>query len=277
MTDDSSELHRNSQLPSSDLETQQRQLHVCWSNKLEDVTRIVGENSQGYKFMHIEASRNNMRSYEIFMYLSICFGPLSAVITGIGISLQPDAPTLFPIISGVVAFVAGIFTTIVKFGKFDQSASSHKLAASKYTSLESNVRRQLTLPRDIRIDSVNYIHWLNTAYDELFMASPLIPDIIVRRYNKNALKSGISTPTKQHNIITINTDYENNTIADLNNCMKIKINLKPDDVENVQGEEKRLSNTTNIKRTGSFLPFSELNQYSDGMMNYEMNRMIRFK
>jgi hypothetical protein len=269
-------------LPTNSLEMETTQ-NVSWNAALEEVTRTVGENSQGYKFMHIKAARSNLKRYEFLMYMSIFLGPLSAVISGVGMSLQPDPPAVFDIISSIIAFIAGIFTAIVKFGKFDQSAISHKLAASKYTSLESNVRRQLTLPRNVRIASVNYISWLNTVYDELFISSPLIPDRIVSDYERSNMHTGISTPTKQNNVILINTDYEQDTITALTNNNAIQINKQHSnqqleaEKEPSPEENEALSNTNNIKRTGSFIPFTELNQYSDGMMNYEMKRLIGFK
>jgi hypothetical protein len=260
-------------------------LHTKWNSKMEVVTRSIGENSQGYKFMHIRAAQTDMKYYEILMYLGIIMGPLSAVISGIGMSLRPEAPTTFPIISSIVGFIAGILTTVVKFSKFDQVASAHKLAASKYTSLESNVRRQLSLPRDVRIDSMTYIQWLNTSYDELFLASPLIPDKIVEQYEKASEETGISIPIRQNVTITVNTDYEDRAISDLTNTQNILVNgkNKPElPIEHDQGplptpeEHKTLQGTTSIKRGASFLPLSELNKYSDGMMKYEMKRMMGF-
>ena len=54
-------------LPTNSLEMETTQ-NVSWNAALEEVTRTVGENSQGYKFMHIKAARSNLKRYEFLMY-----------------------------------------------------------------------------------------------------------------------------------------------------------------------------------------------------------------
>ena len=100
--------------------------------------------------------------------------------------------------------MSGIVVAITKFGKFEERSSHHKLAASKYTSLESNVRRQLILCRTDRINAGQYLEWIGNSFDELFLASPLVARNIYEKYVELAHKNGISVPDEYE--ITINID-----------------------------------------------------------------------
>ena len=65
----------------------------------------------------------------------------------------------------------------VKFYKIEESSSLHSIAASKYTSLEKNIHRQLQLYKSDRISPQDYLEWLTTTFDELLISSPLIPNV----------------------------------------------------------------------------------------------------
>jgi hypothetical protein len=179
-----------------------------WESQIELVAKSIGENAQGYKFMHIDAARNEVNMYDKVMYLSLIVGPLEIAVNALGMLLNPDGPILVPTIAIVLGFLTTVFISIVKFGEFNESAVSHKRAASEYTSLESNVRRQMALPRDVRIDAVAYVNWLGLSYDRVFTGAPLISQKIVDRYTKVADSSGVSIPTLKDVVIDVNTDYE---------------------------------------------------------------------
>lgn len=240
---------------------------TSWTIQLETAAKIIGERAQGFKIMHIQASKRHRSTYNRLMYLSIVFGPLAAIISGIGVTLYPDDPSLFPVISSIIAFLAGIFVSVVKFSKFEQSASAHKLAAAKYTSLENNVRRQLTLPRNVRTNAARYTHWLSTSYDDLFLASPLIDTHIVRRYNAGAKASGLSVPLEQEIVISINTDYDHGSIN-----TQLSTNPSPD-VPSLNKVPRSPSKTVTRKKH-EIIPLPELKQFGDGMMKYEVDRMM---
>jgi hypothetical protein len=232
-----SPLMRKSSLGSATEEFQGNQ-HVEWSTHLENVTKTLGEHAQGFKLMHIQSARKNQYRYNAIMYASLFVGPLASVVSGIGITQNPpDTPAFYPVIASVISFFAGLLTMVIKFGKFDQSSSAHKLAASRYTSLESNVRRQLDLPRNIRVEAVNYLAWLHASYDEVFVTSPLIPVSIVRSYSAHAAKTGAPVPPEQEVIININTDYEKTNIQELGNVLEINVNESNSEKQQSESKE----------------------------------------
>ena len=93
---------------------------VLWTEAIEDSVKVIGEKSKGYKIMHMENSRKANKLYNWLMYTGICLGPLAGLISGIGTTLNPEAPSLFPVISSCVAFLSGVSVAIIKFGKYEE-------------------------------------------------------------------------------------------------------------------------------------------------------------
>jgi len=148
-----------------------------WNDKIEYTIKDVGETAKAFKMMHIEMARHYSRIYKIYAYLGIIMGPLAGIITGFQPSFvfPTELDVFFTIFVTIISFLSGAIVAIIKFGKFDEASSANKLAASRYTSLESNVRRQLSLYREDRPPAKMYLEWITKAIDELFLASPLIP------------------------------------------------------------------------------------------------------
>jgi hypothetical protein len=261
-----------------------------WNDKIEEVVKNIGEMSTGYKIMHIEVAQQNYKSYKKWMLLAIVLGPISGVLSSIGAVINSDI--ILPIIASIFSFLSGIAVSIVKFGNFEELSIANKNAAAKYTSLENNVRRQLSLYRKNRIQSHIYMEWVETKFDELFISSPLIPLEIYNKYIEFAKENGKIIPHKYSTIIKINDSEEiEKTITDISN---IKIKSGDDDVlenknienNNQQSNPKIISidiseNTPQqsptkiIKRSPTFSNLIELTTFNDGMMNYELSRMFK--
>jgi len=171
------------------------------------------------------------------MYLGMFCGPIAGVLSGISSILDPPKEPLLPIITIGMSFISGVIVTIIKLNKFDNSSLTNKLASARYSSLENNVRRQLSLYTQDRISPLEYLEWLSESYNELLTTSPLLPTkqeiftdkIIIARKNLSVKKESLSNSPK--------SDKENKLSF-------IKIDTIVD-----------------------------LERYSDGMMNYELSRM----
>jgi hypothetical protein len=158
-----------------------------WNDKIENTTKEIGETSKAFKLMHIEMARYYSGIYKIYAYLGIFIGPFAGVITGLqsSFSFSDELASIITIFVTIISFLSGTIVAIIKFGKFDEASSAHKLAASRYTSLESNVRRQLSLYRVDRPPAKIYLEWITKSIDELFLASPLIPYKVYAIYQPN--------------------------------------------------------------------------------------------
>ena len=220
--------------------------NVYWNQDIEKIVHEIGEKSKSYKIMHIKEAKSISFIYDLLMYSGIILGPIAGLLSAIGSILSPDtSPSTLPIISGCVAFFSGIVVAITKYGKFEEKNSHHKMAASKYTSLESNIRRQLILYRDNRQNAEKYLEWIGNSFDDLFSASPLISDRIYDEYIKIARKKGLLVPDDY--VININNHKINESIRKI-----------PD-----------------LKKDEDISHFPDINKFSDNMMSYELQRMMK--
>jgi hypothetical protein len=220
------------------------------------------------------------------MYTGIFLGPLAGILSSIGAILSTDV--VFPIAATGVAFLSGIVVAITKYGKFEGKSSHHKIAASKYTSLESNVRRQLVLCRTDRVNAVQYLQYVGGNFDELFMASPLVSKSIYDDYVKIAIENGIFIPDEYGLMIKVDESYQKNKFNEMKNVSAINVNESVSSSERIEvkieepaDKKKAVSPVSTsfkeLKRTGTFTHFPALNKYSDGRMEYEMQRMMGLK
>lgn len=273
--------------------------NISWSSIIEKNILEIGEKAKGYKIMHIKTSRQISYKYDLLMYSGIFLGPLSGLLSGIGTMLNPEQETTFPIIAACVAFISGILVAATKYGKFEEKSSHHKLAASKYTSLESNVRRQLALCRNDRINAGKYLEWIGNSFDDLFLASPLIATNIYESYVKMARENGMTVPDEYGITINVDETYQKKKIHEMKDSSVININdssenyiknidlyeqdneqnsyMKPSSYDISKGETETFKGTKEIKRNQSMSHFPELNKFSDGRMEYEIQRMMGLK
>lgn len=276
-----------------------------WNDKLENTAKEIGEMSNSYKLMHIEVAQTSYSMYNFYMKLGIVLGPIAGMLSGVGAVAHPDDNVIFPVVVTIVSFLSGIVVAIIKFSKYDEVGIAHKTAAARYTSLESNVRRQLALYRIDRVSAREYVDWLSSSFDELFLSSPILPTNVYTKICEQAKKSGMAIPIEYQKTICINHEYEDEKVQEIINHTSITVeeNEKQNDNENepIQVEELRLdmkgikmvkkngkkihdkrapsklSGTKPIKRTNTFSNFPELEKYNDGLMNYEMKRMMGFR
>lgn len=178
-----------------------------WNDNLENTAKDIGEQIKGYKLMHMDVAQSNARKYFILMIIGMVIGPLGGTLSTIGAITNPaNENIIIRIIVSILGYISGIIITIIKFSCFDEVSTANKQAAARYTSLESNVRRQLSLYRNDRIPPNQYIKWLETKYDELFYSAPLLPIKAYKKYSHNAERYGIKI-ANNYESIQINSKY----------------------------------------------------------------------
>lgn len=230
---------------------------VKWTDDVEKVIKEIGESCIGYKWMCILGAKQNETKYDVLMYFIICIGPLAGVFSSITIS-YPDENSWLQIISIVLSFVSGVISTSIKFAQLEEKSVSFKQVASKYASLEGNIRRQLNLARDQRVDAGEYLEWVSTSFDELFASTPLMPDSIYQSWVKFAIENNIAVPKELGGVIT------GSQIDQLCTIKIIDVNK-----ENTDEDEKK-----ETKRQTVYNNVSDLGRFGDGKMRYEMARLF---
>ena len=145
-----------------------------WNQRIEKVVMEIKDQSKLYKTIHTEHAECLSTLYNRCMMVAIFLSPLATTISGIGIIIFPEETYTLTITSTLLTFLSGILISYVKFNKIEELSTSHSIAASRYTSLEKNIHRQLLLYKCDRISSQQYLEWLTTTFDELLVSSPYI-------------------------------------------------------------------------------------------------------
>lgn len=168
-----------------------------WTLAIEKNVQLIGNLSIGYKWMHTRSAKIFGRRYRHMTYL---IGIINAVTTFLLIidalyvrSFYPDSYILSLIAAGMTMLTT-IIDTIVVFGGYQDLAEDHQTFAAKYTSLTSNIRRQLNLKFMYRENAPDYLSWIAKNYDELFEMAPLIRGNLIKEYTKIAEKKGLPIP-----------------------------------------------------------------------------------
>lgn len=251
-----------------------------WNDKIEDTIRKIGESVNGYKVMHIYASGRASLFNSILIYFNIALGPLAGVLSSIDYYLEKQQ---LKILIMCITFLSGTIATVIKFAKLDQKSEAHKSAAAKYTSLEGNIRRQLSLYPNDRIKANEYLEWVSKSFEELFDASPLLPLDIYQRYVKYAQRNQITIPDEYTLAIDLKRIFSDRDLEGFQST-KIKTsqgqNEKKDDVpqtpvESILPDNINIVIDTEIKRGTTFSKFPELKKFCDGKMEYELKRLRR--
>jgi hypothetical protein len=228
-----------------------------WNVDIENVLLDIMKSCTKYKNMNIFTARRITLRYDILMYILICIGPLAGVLSTINDSI--DNKTL-KIIIIVVSFINGIFASVVKYSKFEQNSVLHKSVGAKYMSLETNIKTQLSIDKHNRVNAKEYMDYILKSYEELYNNTPLIPDDIFKEWLAFRDKNADSTNEEKGGK---DKKYKN---ADSTNEEK---NEEKDTVINIPEERAR---THSLKENSQKKYATELNQYGDSKMRYEMRR-----
>jgi len=239
---------------------------TTWNTKLEEVTQRIGEDAKGYKLMHLSQARQSNTIYNRLILVGIFVGPLGGILSTINQVLgEPHSPVL-SISETILGFMSGIIIAVIKFGKYDEATNANQAAAASYTSLEANVRRQLSLYRADRMKATAYMDWLQTKYEETMLAAPLLSSNTHSQYIIHAAREGWTVPNQYDHVITINQDIQPREIIDTS-AIILQSNL-PSPTTKVPNP------SIIVKRTNTMTKIPEMNKYSDKMLQYEMQRMI---
>lgn len=167
-----------------------------WNDQIEKTLCDIKESCEGYKWMNLTASKYSSRKYNWIMYIVVALGPITGTLALI------DSPSQgISILIGIFSYLISALSAIVKFGKFEQKSMSYKTVASKYASLEMNIKRQLSLLRKDRVNAGEYLQWVSTSFDDLFEASPIMSEAIYNQWIQIAKTNNMKIPKEIGNEI----------------------------------------------------------------------------
>jgi hypothetical protein len=122
---------------------------------------------------------------------------------------------------------------------------------------------------------------LTKSYDELFASAPLIPRNVQDRYAEEARKNGWYVPGQIDTMIDINTDYQECKKREVSNTTSIVVQSAERAIHPQVNSEvvvtvnpAPMKGDKKMRRTNTLSNHDDLNRFNDGLMSYEMSRMM---
>jgi hypothetical protein len=180
-------------------EFQRKLSSTYWNEKIENNLKNIAKFCRDYKILNIQKSEKYNKKYNILIYCTIFFSPLSGTLLSIGYEELNIAII-------VITFITGILSAIIKYSNYEYDSILHKNLAVKFASLETNINRQLSLEKINRINDIKYLDWVSNSYDELFNSMP-IGGMLLESFKNEKLEIVISSKEKinQTNLEQIDT------------------------------------------------------------------------
>ena len=246
-----------------------------WSDSIEGTIRGIGAACYRYKWMNVFAAKKNQRNYNMLMYASIVIGPLAGVLSAVQAGNGTDTLALQTLVT-LFSFLSGVISATIKFSEFSEKASAYKTTAAKYSSLESNIYRQLSLTRDDRVNAGEYLEWISVSYDELFSTSPLIADDVQTEWTRTTTMA-ISAPPSTAQGTAQGTAQAANTagVAATASAQSLQTGVNQGAA---QGAAQGVAQGgIPVSRTPKEIDIELDTRYFEGKLKYEMARLSRMK
>ena len=247
-----------------------------WNETTEKVIRDVETSCREYKYMHVDACKSASRKYDYTMYVIIAVGPISSILAS---TYDTSSNCNSPINQAVQIFlylITGVLSAIIKFSKFEHKATIHRTTSLKFSSLENNIKRQLTLRREDRQPADKYLEWVIHSFDELFNSSPIIVDTVFQKWSKERKDHSAQSKDPSTQSKDPSGDHQNPTKDPLHLC-KEHSGIYKENSEDMTTKAVATLVHKSLPSPRPQYPLEELeyNSFSDGKMNYELARLRR--
>lgn len=225
-----------------------------WNEVNEQNVKNLGELCMAYKWMYTKSSKYYSN---LHLRLVIASMVLNALVSSLLLIHNQFSLDYLETLNILISFIELIFLIILQQAQYDELSGDYVTFASKYSSLVSNIRKQLSIKREEREYSKDYITWINTSYEELFDIAPPLKEWVIKKYKLIAKEHNLPVPESVSTILTINVTDKQNT-----NTKEEKELPTPDPLHIEEGPKR-------IKTSRC-----EMETYNDNNMRYEMNRLM---
>jgi hypothetical protein len=234
-----------------------------WTTEITEAIRDRMIRAEDHKLSHIGICNSMTKRYKVLTVSGIVIGPLISIISGADGSATN--PALLGVITGL-GVLSGLVVSLIKFGKYDERATNHKIAADGYGFLESEIRNQLLLSENDRLKAKTYMEWSQIKFNELFTSSPLLNITSYKKHNNAAPR-----PRRQRtdHVVHIEDDFDGHRqISKQKPLSKLESNLK--NTHRILSTHK--SRTSVYKHTQTRNKRATIT--NNTMLQYEIDRMV---
>ena len=147
-----------------------------WNEIIEEVILDIQQKSSSNSTLHLKLANSYLFKYNFLTILGIILGPMSAAIASVNNQHCSYEYKFLHTCMIVLSMSSGIIMSIIKFGKYDEKCNKNRVAATNYITIDHNIKQQLMLKKEDRMDSNTYLEWLQQKFDNTFSNSPLLPE-----------------------------------------------------------------------------------------------------
>jgi hypothetical protein len=174
----------------------------AWTDPIEQLILTWAEKASGYAWLH----RNSCLIYKRRnLYISIPTSIFS-YIAGITILFSNDGHVNADLLKGIVgifAIMAGILSNFQEMFTFKEESEKHRIASLRFLSFFREISCELSLEPSCRSSPMDYLTIKRFEYDKILEQSPDIPELIIKRFNKNFKHLHIHKPDATIGLQTI--------------------------------------------------------------------------
>ena len=159
-----------------------------WTAELEKLAADWADRAQCYRWMH-DKSHKKLALYNQYMMIPVIILSTLAGTANFGLdTIFPDPASQNKKIAtlgiGSVGILTGIITTLANFFRFAQLSEAHSGAAISWAKFSRLIIIELSLHPNERSDAFTFLKMFRVELDRLIEQSPVIPEFIVKQFNK---------------------------------------------------------------------------------------------
>jgi len=159
----------------------ERSIDIQWNSRIEQYFAQTGEKANCLSWIHQQCEHlYSQRTIWIDLPV-IILGTLNGAISVGSNSLFQDAQ-FASVGVGVVALLTAIMTTVGSYFAWAKRSEAHRISALSYAKLYRFLNVEMSLPRHERMMPSDLLKYVKTEYDRLSEISPIIPGIIIERF-----------------------------------------------------------------------------------------------
>jgi hypothetical protein len=165
-----------------------------WTDELETQLKYLGECAQGYVRMYKMDILKYSSHQQRWTSGSISAGVISSALLTLSLALGIEHNQVMIIISTLLSFGSSVCHGYLYQVDYASIIADLKRQTAKYSGLQNNIKRQLSLSRDKREKAEDYHYWITNNYDQLSETSLNIHPDTIESYRKICKDSNLPFP-----------------------------------------------------------------------------------
>ena len=159
-----------------------------WTHELEDLMADWADKAACYRWMHEQTSKQYQGRDRYFnIPVIILSGVTAGANFALGSIFEPDDITnkkWAQLGLGGASLITGIIQTLANFYGYAKGAEANRVAGISWGKFNRQLCIEMRVHPDERMDSTNFLKMFRIELDRLIEQSPVIPDNIIKEFNR---------------------------------------------------------------------------------------------